>query len=91
MIALLIDPVGLALLVLNEFLRFEPQCDFLLCVLDTVRAVADVATDVLCKLVRAVINAQDGKGSWLLTMAKSPRMVPGADARGLVAPRMAVI
>ena len=26
----------------------------------------------------------------MLTMAKSPRMVPGADARGLVAPRRAV-
>lgn len=43
----LIDPIELALLVLDHFTLREPQRDFLLGVLDTVRAVANVAANIL--------------------------------------------
>lgn len=68
-----------------DLLGLEPESDLLLGVLDRVRAVADVAADVLsCISVSAVyVRWMEGR-----TMAKSPRMVPGAEARGLVAPRM---
>jgi len=44
---LLIDPIELALLVLNHFTLGEPQGDFLLGVLDTVGAMANVTTNIL--------------------------------------------
>jgi hypothetical protein len=44
---LLIDPVVLCALPLEDFFGFEPQCDLLLGVFDGVAAVADVAADVL--------------------------------------------
>jgi hypothetical protein len=42
----LVDPGLLALLIRMDLLWLEPQSDFLLSALDTVRAVADVATDI---------------------------------------------
>lgn len=46
---------------------------------------ADVAADILVKLL--VCNDTISEHTGFLTMAKSPRMVPGAEAKGLVAPR----
>ena len=43
---LLIDPVELSILILLDLVRLEPQRDLLLGTLDTVRAVADVSTDI---------------------------------------------
>lgn len=43
----LVDPVVLGLLVGDELLWLEPKSDLLLGALDGVRAVADVAADVL--------------------------------------------
>jgi len=43
---LLVDPVELSRLPALDLLRLEPQSNFLLCALDAVGAVADVATDI---------------------------------------------
>lgn len=43
----LVDPLSLALLVLLELVRAEPERDLLLGALDAVRAVADVTANVL--------------------------------------------
>ena len=43
----LIDPVELGCLVLDDLFFLEPELDFLLGVLDAVRAVADVAANIL--------------------------------------------
>ena len=48
-LSLLVDPVELAVLVLLELLRLEPEGNLLLGVLDAVGAVADVAANILYK------------------------------------------
>lgn len=53
---LLVDPVELGRLPALDFLRLEPQSNLLLCALNTVGAVADIATDV-----NGVVTA-DGTG-----------------------------
>jgi hypothetical protein len=87
-LCLLVDPVESSLLPALELLLLEPQVDLLLGVLDAVGTVADVAADVLCAYILEcrldILGIDRGR-----TRAKSPRMVPGAEARGLVAPRMA--
>jgi hypothetical protein len=50
-LSLLVDPVELALLVADNLTLLEPESDLLLGVLDAVGAVADVAADVLNKLI----------------------------------------
>ena len=81
-----------------ELLGLEPEGDLLLGGLDGVGAVADVAADVLKKKgglandvpykSRCAEDNRAFKAEFALTMAKSPRMVPGWEARGLVATRM---
>lgn len=86
-LCLLVDPVEARLLPGLDLAFLEPEGNFLLGVLDAIATVADVAADVLN------VDISTGRmGYWdsreCLTRAKSPRMVPGAEARGLVAPRM---
>jgi hypothetical protein len=81
---LLVDPVVAGLAVADEFVLAKPQSNLLLGVLNRVRTVADVAADILLPVSG---QGDDGLRMRGLTMAKSPRMVPGAEARGLVAPR----
>ncbi len=51
---------------------------------------ADIATNVLSMMSKKNSYFGETQGAGSLTIAKSPRMVPGADARGLVAPRRAI-
>ena len=44
---LLVDPLGLAVLPVDELARREPHANFLLGALDAIGAVADVTADVL--------------------------------------------
>ena len=83
----LVDPVVLGLLPALDLALLEPESNLLLGRLDGVGAVADVAADVLRESIRQHTN-NDGARREALTMAKSPRMVPGLEARGLVAPRI---
>lgn len=46
---LLVNPIELVVLPRHDFLRTEPQSDLLLCILDAVRSVANVATHILLK------------------------------------------
>lgn len=85
---LLVDPVMLSALPRHKVVLLEPESDLLLGVLDAIRSVADVAANVLELRSVSVLGHGD---SGMLTMAKSPRMVPGADANGLVAPRRAKV
>lgn len=82
----LVDPRLVGLLPAVDLLLLEPEVDLLLGRVDTVGAVADVAADILGDTVSmrswVLLASVDG-----LTMAKSPRMVPGWEAIGLVAPR----
>lgn len=43
---LLVDPIELSILVLDELLWLEPQSNLLLCALNSVRAVADVTANI---------------------------------------------
>lgn len=88
---LLENPGSGVVVPLVELLGLEPEGNLLLGVLNGVGAVADVAAHVLLVFPLVVVLAQidrknEEKGKH--TRAKSPRMVPGAEARGLVAPRM---
>lgn len=69
-----------------NFALVEPESDLLLRGLNTVRAVADIATDILMGIHGSAIYQVDWSIQ-MLTMAKSPRIVPGAEASGFVAPR----
>ena len=91
-----VDPVESHLLPRDDLVLLEPEVNLLLGVLDRVGAVADVAADILdipvlaCFLFSHLCTSSLcfvllGVGA--LTMAKSPRMVPGAEASGFVAPR----
>lgn len=51
---LLVDPIKLCLLVRNDLALAEPKTDFFLGVLDTVGAVADVATHILKRILVTV-------------------------------------
>lgn len=69
----------------DDLLWLEPESDLLLGVLDGVGTVADVASNIdaaLCQCPRSRLLDAVYK-----TYAKSPRIVPGAEANGLVAPR----
>ena len=84
----LVDPRLLRRLPALDLLLVEPQGDLLLGRVDAVGAVADVAADVLSLIVSIVdfpptvlVSTEDAR-----TIAKSPRMVPGAEASGFVAP-----
>jgi len=90
-----VDPVESHLLPRDDLVLLEPEVNLLLGILDRVGAVADVATDILHFLVLACFSFISCTpslslvllGVSVLTMAKSPRMVPGAEASGFVAPR----
>ena len=71
-----------------DLLLIEPQRDLFLGRFDSIRAVADVAADILNEyIVSQLMLADTVQSSTTLTMAKSPRMVPGCEASGFVAPR----
>jgi hypothetical protein len=82
---LLVDPVVLSLLPAVDLLLLEPQVNLLLGGLDSIGAVADIAADILVS--RSVSTITIERRAAARTMAKSPRMVPGDEASGLVAPR----
>ena len=91
-LGLLVDPVELRGLVADKILVLEPQGDLLLGALDAVGPVADVAADYLQHAgQRSVLPWRRCllRFGGLPSMAKSPRIVPGAEARGFVAPRRA--
>lgn len=72
----------------RENLAFpKPESNFFLGIFNAIGTVADVAADVLATI--SIISPVWRKTGLALTTAKSPRMVPGAEASGLVAPRMA--
>jgi hypothetical protein len=91
----LVDPVVRGLLPGLHLLGLEPESDLLLGSLNGVGAVADVAADVLQRITVSYTilkhldissNPPQRALNFQLTIAKSPRMVPGWDASGLVAP-----
>jgi len=83
---LLVNPVVGGLLVADDLALGEPEGNLLLGVLNGVRTVADVAADILVMIIRTIMATTKHCVNEL-TRAKSPRMVPGAEAKGLVAPR----
>ena len=84
---LLIDPVMLSLLVFKNLSLLEPQSNLFLRALDSIGAVADIAADILRKQLAAL---RQHMGQEWRTIAKSPRMVPGDEFNGFVAPRRAI-
>ena len=83
---LLIHPASLRALPVHYLLRLEPQSNLLLSTLYRVRTMTDVSANVLYS--QSALHLQRSP-THVLTIAKSPRIVPGAEARGLVAPNRA--
>ena len=65
----LVDPVVLSLLVALDLLALEPEGDLVLGGLDTVGAVADVATDILSQPSVSAIHVSIVRWHDRLTMA----------------------
>lgn len=84
---LLVDPVVLSLLPGVDLLLLEPEIDLLLGGLDAVGAMADVAADVLkTREYQQQFRQRPRLLGLRRTIAKSPRIVPGEEASGFVAP-----